>query len=106
VQTRLRASGYDVAAGRRVVLTGGACQLAGVRELAGRALNKQVRIGRPQSVSGLPASSAGPDYATSIGLLIAGATMPPMFSTPKTLPFATGNGPERVAARLTGGLLG
>ena len=49
VQTRLRASGYDVAAGRRVVLTGGACQLAGVRELVGRVLNKQVRIGRPQS---------------------------------------------------------
>ena len=34
VQTRLRASGFDVAAGRRAVLTGGACQLAGTRELA------------------------------------------------------------------------
>ena len=34
VQTRLRASGFDVAAGRRAVLTGGACQLAGMRELA------------------------------------------------------------------------
>ncbi len=51
VQTRLRASGYDVAAGRRAVLTGGACQLAGTRELAQRVLNKQVRIGRPQSFS-------------------------------------------------------
>jgi cell division ATPase FtsA len=47
VQTRLRASGFDVAAGRRAVLTGGACQLAGTRELAARILNKQVRIGRP-----------------------------------------------------------
>ncbi len=43
VQTRLRASGFDVAAGRRAVLTGGACQLAGMRELAQRMLNKQVR---------------------------------------------------------------
>ena len=68
VQTRLRASGFDVAAGRRAVLTGGACQLAGVRELAGRVLNKQVRIGRPQSFPGLPAASAGPDYATAVGL--------------------------------------
>jgi cell division protein FtsA len=33
--------------GRRVVLTGGACQLHGVRELAGLILDKQVRIGRP-----------------------------------------------------------
>ena len=82
VQTRLRASGFDVAAGRRAVLTGGACQLAGMRELAARVLNKQVRIGRPQSFPGLPAASAGPDYATAIGLLMAGATMPPELSTP------------------------
>ena len=34
VQSRLRARGFDVAAGRRAVLTGGACQLAGMRELA------------------------------------------------------------------------
>jgi len=31
VQNRLRASGFDVAAGRRAVLTGGASQLAGTR---------------------------------------------------------------------------
>src|ERR1700761_7543849 len=77
VQTRLRASGFDVAAGRRAVLTGGACQLAGTRELAQRVLNKQIRIGRPQTFHGLPAASAGPDYATALGLLMAGATMPP-----------------------------
>ena len=77
VQKRLRASGFDVAAGRRAVLTGGACQMSGVRELAARILNKQVRIGRPQSFPGLPAASAGPDYATAIGLLMAGATLPP-----------------------------
>ncbi len=59
------------------MLTGGACQLAGARELAARVLNKQVRIGRPQTFTGLPAASAGPDYATALGLLIAGATMPP-----------------------------
>jgi cell division protein FtsA len=82
VQTRLRASGFDVAAGRRAVLTGGACQLTGTRELAGRILNKQVRIGRPQSFAGLPAASAGPDYATAVGLLMAGATLPPEVLNP------------------------
>src|SRR5262249_56225871 len=60
VQSRLRASGFDVAAGRRAVLTGGACQLAGTRELAARILNKQVRIGRPPTFHGLAAASAGP----------------------------------------------
>ncbi|HSS15102.1 MAG TPA: hypothetical protein VLL04_14480, partial [Rhizomicrobium sp.] len=82
VQTRLRASGFDVAAGRRAVLTGGACQLAGTRELAARILNKQVRIGRPGVFPGLAAASAGPDYATAIGLLMAGATMPPELLNP------------------------
>ena len=107
VQTRLRASGYDVAAGRRVVLTGGACQLAGVRELAGNVLNKQVRIGRPQAVvSGLPASSAGPDYATAIGLLIAGATMSPDVLNPETAPLQAETGSKGWLHRLTGGLLG
>ncbi len=77
VHKRLRESGYDVAAGRRLVLTGGASQLAGARELAARVLNKQVRVGRPRPQAGMPASSAGPDYATAIGLLMAGATMPP-----------------------------
>jgi len=83
VQERLRASGFDVAAGRRAVLTGGACQLAGTRELAQRVLNKQVRLGRPQTFNGLPAASAGPDYATALGLLMAGATMPPEALNPE-----------------------
>ena len=82
VQTRLKASGFDVAAGRRAVLTGGACQLAGTRELASRILNKQVRIGRPAVFSGLAAASAGPDYAAAIGLMMAGATMPPELLNP------------------------
>jgi cell division protein FtsA len=86
VQTRLRASGFDVAAGRRAVITGGACQLAGTRELAQRVLNKQVRIGRPQTFHGLPAASAGPDYATALGLLMAGATMRPEALNPEYEP--------------------
>ena len=83
VQTRLRASGWDVAAGRRLVLTGGACQLAGTRELAARILNTQVRIGRPAVFAGLAAANSGPDYATAIGLLMAGATMPPELLNPQ-----------------------
>ena len=104
VQSRLRASGFDVAAGRRAVLTGGACQLAGVRELAGRILNKQVRIGRPQSFPGLPAASAGPDYATAVGLLMAGATLPPEVLNPEIGREAPSGQGKGWLARLTGGL--
>src|SRR5512142_3130236 len=106
VQKRLRDSGYDVAAGRRLVLTGGASQLAGARELAARVLNKQVRIGRPRPQAGLPASSAGPDYATAIGLLMAGATMPPEVLNPELASQKSENGTKGWLSRLTGGLLG
>jgi len=100
VQQRLRASGYDVAVGRRAVLTGGGSQLAGVRDLAERVLNKQVRLGRPQMFPGMPAS-AGPDYATAVGLLMIGATM-----APETLNPEVSGEPERAGgwlARLTVG---
>ena len=106
VQTRLRASGFDVAAGRRAVLTGGACQLAGVRELAGRVLNKQVRIGRPQSFPGLPAASLGPDYATAVGLLIAGASMPPEALNPDLASEPEPRAGKGWLNRLTGSLFG
>jgi cell division protein FtsA len=105
VQSRLRASGFDVAAGRRAVLTGGACQLAGVRELASRVLNKQVRIGKPQNFPGLPAASSGPDYATAIGLLVAGATMPPEVLNPDPVNRPDQSNGKSWLDRLTGGLL-
>jgi cell division protein FtsA len=105
VQARLRASGFDVAVGRRAVLTGGACQLAGVRELTARVLNKQVRIGRPQALAGLPASSSGPDYATAVGLLLAGATMPPEILNPGPASEPEQGAGQGWLSRLTGGLL-
>ena len=101
VQKRLQASGFDTVAGRRAVLTGGACQLAGMRELAGRVLNKQVRIGRPQAFPGLAAASAGPDYATAIGLMMAGATMPPELINPD-LAMVPGTKGKSWFSRLTG----
>lgn len=69
VRSRLELSGFDKVAGRRVVLTGGASQLPGTRELASTVLDKQVRIGRPTHVSGLAEATAGPAYATCAGLL-------------------------------------
>ena len=69
VRNRLEASGFDKVAGRRVVLTGGACQLHGVREFAGLILDKQIRIGRPQRVTGLAEATGGPAFSTAVGLL-------------------------------------
>jgi cell division protein FtsA len=69
VRSRLEASGAERIAGRRVVLTGGASQLPGIRDLASLVLDKQVRIGRPIRVGGLAEATNGPAYATCAGLL-------------------------------------
>lgn len=70
VRSRLEASGFDKIAGRRVVLTGGASQLPGVRELAQAVLDKQVRMGKPNKVMGLAEAAGGPAFATCAGLLV------------------------------------
>jgi len=69
VRNRLDASGYDKLAGRRIVLTGGASQLPGTRELAGLILDKQIRVGRPLNVAGLAEATQGPAFSTCAGLL-------------------------------------
>jgi len=69
VRDRLEASGFDKITGRRVVLTGGASQLPGARELAGLILDKQVRVGRPLHIEGLAEATQGPAFATTAGLI-------------------------------------
>jgi cell division protein FtsA len=69
LRDRLEQAGLGAAAEARVVLTGGGSQLIGVRELAGKILNRQVRLGRPLGVRGLPESASGPAFATAAGLL-------------------------------------
>ena len=80
-------------AGRRVVLTGGSSQLPGIRDVAQRILDKQVRLGRPLRISrpylpinqksdntGLAEATSGPAFATTAGLM-AVATYPDLAAT-------------------------
>jgi cell division protein FtsA len=53
-----------------VILTGGACQLSGLAELAAQILGRPVRIGRPLGVSGFPEAVKGPAFAVAAGLLV------------------------------------
>jgi cell division protein FtsA len=86
IRQHMEASGFYQAAGRRVVLTGGASQLGGVRDLAQFVLDKQVRIGKPRRLLGQPEAVSGPAFATAVGLLafarqpvedLSGLTAPP-----------------------------
>jgi len=68
VRDRLRKAGVDSVAGRRIVLTGGASHLAGVREVATMTLGKNIRLGKPIH---LGSSDLGqdPSFSTCAGLL-------------------------------------
>lgn len=70
VRDRLNASGFAQMVGRRMVLTGGASQLTGLAEAARRVLARNVRLGRPLGVAGMPEVAKGPAFAAAVGLLI------------------------------------
>jgi cell division protein FtsA len=69
VRERLDQSTFTRLAGSRVVLTGGGSELTGVREIAGQWLNRQVRLGAPLPISGMPEAARSPAFATAVGLL-------------------------------------
>jgi cell division protein FtsA len=69
VRSHLEQGGFDKLAGRRVVLTGGASQMQGARDLAGMVLDKQVRLGKPLGLHGLPEATGGPAFSTCAGLI-------------------------------------
>jgi cell division protein FtsA len=70
VRDRLAASPFAAEPRGRVVLSGGASQLTGLTDLAGRILGRQVRIGRPLGIAGLPDAAKGAAFAVSAGLLV------------------------------------
>jgi cell division protein FtsA len=69
IRSKIEVAGMDAIAGRRVVLTGGASQLLGTRELATRVLGKQVRLAKPRILPGLADAVSGPAFSSSIGML-------------------------------------
>lgn len=114
VRAKLVDSGYHQVAGRRVVLTGGASQLAGLCDIAQLILDKQVRLGRPQKVRGLAEATGGPAFSTAAGLLLYAAhhadeipqgrdsylSLPMNFSLPFAKPF-TGSFEGKKLAKVT-----
>jgi cell division protein FtsA len=71
VGQRLEKTGVSATAGRRVVLTGGSSQIAGMADFTARVLSCPVRVGRPQAVSGLPQVATSPQFSVAVGLLSA-----------------------------------
>ncbi len=71
VRERLKGAGFEKLSGPRVVLTGGASLLPGVRELAGEILGKaQVRMAKPRYLEGMAEAASGPQFSSCAGLII------------------------------------
>ena len=66
----LTKSGFADAVGKRVVLTGGASQLTGLAETARRIFGRNVRVGRPLGIPGLPEAAKSPAFAAPVGLVL------------------------------------
>jgi cell division protein FtsA len=69
VQAELRRSGFEDLIAAGIVLTGGSAKMEGVVELAEEVFHMPVRLGVPQSVTGLADVVRNPIYSTGVGLL-------------------------------------
>jgi cell division protein FtsA len=70
INRKLEASGMGRYGGNKVVITGGASQLPGLKEMVGHVFSKNVRIGYPVELSGLAESTSGIAFGTPIGMLL------------------------------------
>ena len=69
LRDRLKNAGALIEPGAGIVLTGGASQLAGVREVAVRVFDRPVRLGRPRRVPHLADAVTGPAFCAAAGIL-------------------------------------
>lgn len=77
VRDRLKQSGAPFEPGASVVLTGGASQLVGVREMAVRVFDgRPVRLARPMRSPHLADAASGPAFCAATGVLVRAAYGP------------------------------
>ncbi|MCP5143800.1 MAG: cell division protein FtsA [Gammaproteobacteria bacterium] len=72
VNDELKRSGFAELVAAGIVLTGGGAKMEGAIDLAEEVFHMPVRLGSPQSVTGLTDVIRNPIYATGVGLLLFG----------------------------------
>lgn len=99
VALKLDQLGFVGPQARQVVLTGGGAELRAIADFAAGALNRNVRIGRPRGLTGLPPAQGGPAFATLAGLvLFAASEQPDIWHVPP--PVKPGGGGGRFATMI------
>jgi cell division protein FtsA len=69
VKTKIAATSAGKTTSQHYVLSGGASQLLGIRELATRVLGGNVRLGRPEYIDGMADSTANAAFSSCAGLI-------------------------------------
>jgi len=98
LRERLRAANASIEPGAGLVLTGGASQLAGVREVAVRVFDRPVRLGRPRRIPHLADAASGPAFCAAAGILHR-AAFGPREAAPTKAPTARGGHPGGPVSR-------
>jgi len=98
LRERLRAANASIEPGAGLVLTGGASQLAGVREVAVRVFDRPVRLGRPRRIPHLADAASGPAFCAAAGILHR-AAFGPREAAPTRAPTARGGHPGGPVSR-------
>ncbi|QYE35085.1 MULTISPECIES: cell division protein FtsA [Sphingosinicellaceae] len=88
--------GFTGPQARQVVLTGGGAEIKSIADFAQGVLGKNVRLGRPRGLTGLPDAQSGCAFATLAGLaLFAAEDLPDMWNAkPSTASAAKGGKPS------------
>ena len=96
VALRLPQMGFAGPQARQVVLTGGGAEIKSIADFAQGVLGKNVRLGRPRGLTGLPDAQSGCAFATLAGLaLFAAEDLPDMWNAkPSTASAAKGGKPS------------
>jgi len=67
---RMQAVGVSEMPGSALVLTGAACQMPGIDDIAAPIFGRRPRIGRPLRIAGLPQALSGPEASVAVGLAL------------------------------------
>ncbi len=70
LRENIEQSGFWAKAGSRIVLTGGASQMQGMKELANHCFSRHTRIAKPTVVDGLADAAQSPAFTAAVGMVL------------------------------------
>lgn len=86
--------------GHRFVLSGGASQLTGIREVATAWFGQQVRLGDPAPTAGMPEAARNPGFSVALGMLTYGLNPDQHLAMPSRAAASVGHSQQSYVKRV------